>query len=221
MPRKYLPHYCNGMQYGNGFLPEEDLKDQTRSFLMSVNQSITETRKHVSIAVTERRKKNAKSTRGSHSKTTPVVLEVSATEVIPIISTTKAHNLATGKKTTPLRRTSDTVEALQFYLVDCRPESIATEQGRFPTAVTLSPEKLQDPDELQKLTDMFESLRGAVHICVMVSLKGTSLQFLRNRYFSCSSFSYSVALNTGRRICLLPCTIQPYTLGSRTEAATG
>jgi len=155
-------------KYGKGFLPDEALKDQTRSFFMSVNQSISETRKHVSVAVAERRKKNAKFTgHESRSQSTPVALEVSATEVIPIICTTKAHNLATGKKMSPARRTSDTVEALQFYLVDCRPESIAAEQGRFPTAVTLSPEKLQDPDELQKLTDMFESLRGAVHICVM------------------------------------------------------
>lgn len=67
----------------------------------------------------------------------------------------------------PAKRTSNTDSSLQFYLVDCRPESIASEQGRFPTSVALSPEKLQDPDELQKLTDMFESLRGAVHICVM------------------------------------------------------
>jgi len=155
-------------KYGKGFLPEEDLKDQTRSFFMSVNQSITETRKHVSVAVAERRKKSAKSTPDERRSKIPMVtLEVSTTEVIPMICTTKAHNLATGKKMTPARRTSDTVEALQFYLVDCRPESVAAEQGRFPTAVTLSPEKLQDPDELQKLTDMFESLRGAVHICVM------------------------------------------------------
>lgn len=159
-------------------MPDEPLKDQTRSFLLSVNQSITETRKHVSVAVAERRKKNAKAgpESRSHAK---VVLEVSTTEVIPIICTTKGHNLATGKKMIPMKRTSDTDEPLQFYLVDCRPESIASEQGRFPTAVTLSPEKLQDPDELQKLTDMFESLRGAVHICVMVSL-GSSFE-LRKR----------------------------------------
>eukprot|EP00581_Thalassiosira_minuscula_P009722 CAMPEP_0183708464 /NCGR_PEP_ID=MMETSP0737-20130205/4787_1 /TAXON_ID=385413 /ORGANISM="Thalassiosira miniscula, Strain CCMP1093" /LENGTH=1717 /DNA_ID=CAMNT_0025936357 /DNA_START=82 /DNA_END=5235 /DNA_ORIENTATION=- len=154
-------------KYGKGFLPEEALKDQTRSFLMSVNQSITDTRKHVSVAVAERRKKQAKVTPESLRKYTPVALEVSPTEVIPVICTTKAHNLKTGKKMIPPKRTSDTTEPLQFYLVDCRPESIAAEQGRFPTAVRLSPEKLQDPDELKKLTDMFESLRGAVHICVM------------------------------------------------------
>jgi len=97
------------------------------------------------------------------------VLEVSATEVIPVICTTKGQNLANGKKMSPSRRVSDKDSSLQFYLVDCRPESITSEQGRFPTSVALSPEKLQDPEQLQTLTEMFESLRGAVHIVVMVS----------------------------------------------------
>ncbi|KAL7553365.1 hypothetical protein ACHAWF_016643 [Thalassiosira exigua] len=153
-------------KYGQGFLPEEALKDQTRSFLMSVNQSIADTRKHVSVAVAERRKRRARTVADGRPHAA-VVLEVSATEVIPIVCTTKARNLTTGKKMDYARRTSNAEDALQFYLVDCRPESIAAEQGRFPTSVALSPEKLQDPDELQKLTDMFESLRGAVHICVM------------------------------------------------------
>ena len=121
----------------------------------------------MSIAV-ERRKRKAKSMPESRFHT-PVVMEVSAREVIPVICTTKGHNLSTGKPMNVVRRTSDTGANLQFYLVDCRPESVAAKDGRFPTAVTLSPEKLQDPDELQKLSDMFESLRGAVHICVMVS----------------------------------------------------
>lgn len=99
-----------------------------------------------------------------------MALEVSATEVIPVIVATKGFNLATGRRISPGRsKSTDTLNSLHFYLVDCRPESIASEQGRFPTAVSVSPEKLQDPDELQKLTDMFESLRSSVHICVMVS----------------------------------------------------
>ncbi|KAL9190186.1 hypothetical protein ACHAXT_007397 [Thalassiosira profunda] len=151
-------------KYGKGFLPEEDLKDQTKSFFESVNKSISDTKKHVSVAA-ERRKKKPQPYEARPQ--TKVVLEVSTTEVIPVICTTKGHDLATGEKMVPKRQTSDTNAALEFYLVDCRPEAIAAEQGRFPTAVTLSPEKLQDPDELQKLTDMFESLRSAVHICVM------------------------------------------------------
>ena len=77
-----------------------------------------------------------------------VVLEVSTTEVMPVICTTKGQNLASGRKMSPAKRTSDTDTSLQFYLVDCRSELTAAEQGRFPTAVALSPEKLQDPEEL-------------------------------------------------------------------------
>jgi hypothetical protein len=174
--QSYMHHSLQSWQYGKGFLPDEPLKDHTRSFLMSFNQSIAETRKHVSLAVSERRKKNIESLPESRAHT-QVVLEVSTTEVIPVICTTKGLNLATGRKMSPLKRTSGTESCLHFFLVDCRPESIAAEQGRFPTAVTLSPEKLQDPDELQKLTDMFESLRSSVHICVMVSSADTPRAF--------------------------------------------
>ena len=144
---------------------------------MSMNQSINETRKHVSEAMAAQRKKSAKVPTESRSHS-PVVLEVSATEVIPVICTTKFHHLSSGPKASSPKMASCTSSNLHFYLVDCRPESIALEQGRFPTAVTLSPEKLQDPDELQKLTEMFESLRGTVHVCVMVRLSQPYLYVL-------------------------------------------
>lgn len=186
-------------------MPDEALKDQTRSFLLSVNQSITETRKHVSVRVSERRKKHAEAMPEIQSHT-PVVLEVSTKEVIPVICTTKGHNLITGRKMSPLKRTSDTDAPLQFYLVDCRPESIAAEQGRFPTSVSMSPEKLQDPEQIQKLTDMFESLRGAVHICVMVSSLIRPFQHpdAHRPMADLKSVFHSSSINfTGRRICLV------------------
>jgi hypothetical protein len=52
-------------------------------------------------------------------------------------------------------------------LVDSRSEEIAKEQGRFPTAVNLSPEALLEPERLKEKEEMFESLRGAVHIVIM------------------------------------------------------
>jgi hypothetical protein len=136
---------------------------QTRNFFESVNKSISETRKHVALSVAERRKKNAKPASTVNQAKSKVALEISPTEIIPHVCSTKGHNPITGERwaTTPDNN-------LKFYLIDCRPESIAKEQGRFPTAVDMGPNKLQDPDELQQLTDMFESLRGAVHICVMV-----------------------------------------------------
>jgi hypothetical protein len=162
-------HSCQWQQYGKGFLPaDEEFKDQTRNFLNSFSQSIADMKKSYSLAFEQRRKKNASLPESrSYAR---VALEVSATEVIPVIVATKGFNLATGRRISPGRsKSTDTLNSLHFYLVDCRPESIASEQGRFPTAVSVSPEKLQDPDELQKLTDMFESLRSSVHICVMVS----------------------------------------------------
>ena len=127
---------------------------------MSVNQSISVTKKHVAASVKDRRKKSARDDTNLKSHVS-VALEVSPTEVIPHICSKKQ---AAGDRAARSPSADDT---LNFYLIDCRPESIAREQGRFPKAIIMSPEKLQDPDELQRLIDMFESLRGAVHICVM------------------------------------------------------
>jgi len=127
---------------------------------MSVNQSINETKRHVAASVKERRKKSAKDETNLKSHVS-VALEVSATEVIPHICSKKQ---AAGERNTRLPNADGT---LNFYLIDCRPESISSLQGRFPKAINMSPEKLQDPEELQRLIDMFEALRGAVHICVM------------------------------------------------------
>ena len=52
--------------------------------------------------------------------------------------------------------------------MDSRPNETIQVQGSFPTSVRLSPEDLMDPDKIQEKVDMFESLRGAIHICIMV-----------------------------------------------------
>ena len=142
------------------------MANSTRQFFNSVNQSINDTKKHVQVNVAERKKKASAAKAEAESKHayTPVVLEVSATEVIPVICTTKGHDLATGQNI----HDKKAKESLQFYLIDSRPETLAKEQGRFPKAVNLNPETLQDPDELLKITDLFEGLRGAVHVCIMV-----------------------------------------------------
>lgn len=126
-------------------------------------------KKHVQVNVAERRKKTTTAKIETESKHvyTPVVLEVSTTEVIPAVCTTKGHDLATGQKIHD-KKACISKESLQFYLIDSRPGSLSKEQGRFPKAVNLSPETLQDPDQLLKITDLFEGLRGAVHVCIMV-----------------------------------------------------
>ena len=102
-----------------------------------------------------------------------VALKVSATEVLPVICWSKEAAASKGVTALARGRYSDEYRVpLKFYLVDSRPEATAQEQGRFPTALVVSPETLLDPDRIQQHEEMFESLRGAVHICVMVREKG-------------------------------------------------
>ena len=131
------------------------------------------------LSVAERRKKNAKPTPTVNQAKSKVALEISPTEIIPHVCSAKGHNPVTGEKWSSIPESN-----LKFYLIDCRPESIAKEQGRFPTAVNMGPQKLQDPDELQQLTEMFESLRGAVHICVMVSTRALTTDYLLRSWSS-------------------------------------
>jgi hypothetical protein len=56
---------------------------------------------------------------------------------------------------------------MKFYLIDCRPESSAQEQGKIPISVSLSPETFDNPAKMKEREEMFESLRGSVHICIM------------------------------------------------------
>jgi hypothetical protein len=90
---------------------------------------------------------------------------VTAGEVLPVVCWSKeaaSHGTENHRRTAPEER-----KHLKFYLVDSRSEEAAHEQGRFPTAVSLSPEAMMDPERLQQSEEMFESLRGAVHIVVM------------------------------------------------------
>ena len=85
---------------------------------------------------------------------------VDASEVLPIVCWAKGG-------TPPKDETEDRHEPLKYFLVDSRSEEAAAEQGRFPTAVAMSPEAMLDPERIQQNENMFESLRGAVHIVVM------------------------------------------------------
>jgi hypothetical protein len=92
---------------------------------------------------------------------------VSAEEVLPVVCWSKGAAAARGVD--HLRRDSKSRKhrALKFYLIDCRSDEAAREQGQFPTAFRLSPETLQDPEKLQEHEDTFESFRGAVHLVIM------------------------------------------------------
>jgi hypothetical protein len=99
-----------------------------------------------------------------------VAVTVQASEVLPILCWSKQGNVERLGQLSPTNKGDqgdDKRLPLKFYLVDSRPEAAALDQGRFPTSVSLSPETLLDADQIQQHEDMFESLRGAVHICIM------------------------------------------------------
>ena len=103
-------------------------------------------------------------------KTKSVVVKVAASEVLPIICWSKESNavrFAKAKRMSKLGHEDGRRMPLKFYLVDSRPETAAEDQGRFPTSASLSPETLLDPDKISRHEEMFESLRGSVHICIM------------------------------------------------------
>lgn len=87
-----------------------------------------------------------------------VALRVSANEILPSII--RGKNSQTSS-------VSENINRLKYYLVDSRPDETAKVEGRFPTSVSLSPDNLMDPDKIKSIADMFEALRGTVHICIM------------------------------------------------------
>lgn len=95
-----------------------------------------------------------------------VSVMVTAAEVLPVLCWSKEAKAARGHSHIRRKRNKH-VKHLKFYLVDSRSEEAAREQGRFPTAVSLSPEAMMDPERLKENEEMFESLRGAVHIVIM------------------------------------------------------
>lgn len=100
------------------------------------------------------------------SRTDQVSVLVKAEEVLPVICWSKEAAAMRGANRRT-RKSGSSEVPLRFFLVDGRSEEVAEEQGRFPTAASLSPETMLDPEKLQKAEERFESLRGAIHIVVM------------------------------------------------------
>jgi hypothetical protein len=156
-------------KYGVGFNPALKAKPITKGtttnkLLSTMNQGLSSRRMETSQTSTTEKEVVQPGDPGHQ-----VVLKVLVTEVLPVICWSKEAAASRGGTSLARGRYSDEHRApLKFYLVDSRPEAMAQEQGRFPTAVAMSPEALLDPDRIQQNEEMFESLRGAVHICIMV-----------------------------------------------------
>jgi hypothetical protein len=98
-----------------------------------------------------------------------VSLTVTVSEVLPSVCWSKEAAAARGVDAlaAPNSPSANGLPPLKFYLVDSRYEAAAGLQGRFPTAAQMGPEVLLDPERIQQKEESFESLRSAVHICVM------------------------------------------------------
>ncbi|GAX21005.1 hypothetical protein FisN_1Lh327 [Fistulifera solaris] len=101
----------------------------------------------------------------SDSWNNQVTVTVSPGEVLPAVCWSKDASSTRGSARR--RGLLSSRKSLKYYIIDARSDEAATEQGRFPTAVSLSPEALLDPERIKMNEEMFESLRGAVHIVIM------------------------------------------------------
>ena len=98
------------------------------------------------------------------AKKESVVVEVPSSEVLPVVCWSKVANQI---KLSKLRQDSKSGKKekipLKFYIVDCRRENATNEHGRLPTSVPFSPEDAKKNQD----QEIFESLRGSAHICIM------------------------------------------------------
>ena len=162
-------------KYGVGFNPAlkpKPLSKDASKILSTMNVGIGTRRNNFFAG-----RGGAKNDRGKDERVIPytekkekVAVTVQPSEILPILCWSKQGNVNRLARLAPATKQDETDESrmpLKYYLVDSRPESAAVEQGRFPTSVSLSPETLLDADRIQQHEEMFESLRGAVHICIM------------------------------------------------------
>ena len=164
-------------KYGSGFLPlvsifNPKVASQTSKIFSSVGHGIERKKKNLIAARAEEKSQLLgdfwKETQRKHQ----VALKVSASDVLP--------GICGGKVILPDKGAN---EYIKFYLVDSRSSDCRMIQGSFPTAASLTPEDLMEPEIIQEKVEMFEALRGAVHIVVMVrtfSIKSAPLVAFSN-----------------------------------------
>uniref|UniRef100_A0A7S1UZ60 Rhodanese domain-containing protein n=1 Tax=Grammatophora oceanica TaxID=210454 RepID=A0A7S1UZ60_9STRA len=136
------------------------------NFLSSVNQGIKKSRQQIATNMRNKARQDDQKKKVKHG----VTVTVDPSEVLPVVCWTKeaaAAALADEKKDDNNNNNKAMAPPLRYYLVDSRPDETCEEEGRFPTALNMSPEALLDPDRIKLQEEMFESLRGTVHIVVM------------------------------------------------------
>ena len=111
-------------------------------------------------SISKNNSKKQKNTTLQPGKKENAVVEVPASEVLPVVCWSKDSNRI---KLSKLKGNGDGKIPLKFYIVDCREESATKEHGRLPTSVPFSLESTKR----NKYQETFESLRGSTHICIM------------------------------------------------------
>uniref|UniRef100_A0A7S2PP44 Rhodanese domain-containing protein n=1 Tax=Leptocylindrus danicus TaxID=163516 RepID=A0A7S2PP44_9STRA len=87
-----------------------------------------------------------------------VSFKISASEVLPSIFSRKSGK---GKSIVEMK------DSVKYILVDARDRNKASVNGRFPTAVHIPVQMFLDPDLIKDSMEMFESIRGTIHICIL------------------------------------------------------
>ena len=157
-------------KYGHGFLPHlptinPQLSSTTNKLLSSMGTGLKDKKAKIAERVETVRKNRREGARKEGNSTDfGVAVRVKSEEVLPILC---AGHTSSKDVEDDSNATAPPPSGLKFYLVDSRPDDTASEQGRFPTSVGLSPEALMDPERIHGQVELFESLRSAVHIVVM------------------------------------------------------
>jgi hypothetical protein len=149
-------------KYGSGFLPlvsifNPKVASQTSKLFSSVGHGIEMKKKNLIATRAEERSRLLGEFWNETQRTHQVAVKVSVSDVLPAICGNKMAKAEMGAN-----------GYFKFYLVDSRTLECRKIQGSFPTAASLTPEDLMEPELIQEKVEMFESLRGAAHIVVMV-----------------------------------------------------
>jgi len=150
------------LKYGVGFNPAVKQKPIV---LNKNNKKIFSTMNSGFGNFKSKNNKKQQSTNLQPEKKESPVVEVPSSEVLPVVCWSKdANRVKLSKlKNKASKSTNNGKIPLKFYIIDCRRESATKEHGRLPTSVPFSSEN----SKKSKDQEIFESLRGSAHICVM------------------------------------------------------
>jgi hypothetical protein len=156
------------LKYGVGFNPA--LKPSPNTIINNKKLFSTMNTGFVQLKTKSKNKNHQNvNSQPAGGKTESAVVQVPASEVLSAVCWSKGANrikLAKLNKDSKSVNSGDGSIPLKFYIVDCRLDAATKEQGRLPTSVVFCPESVADTKRIKE-QEIFESLRGSVHICIV------------------------------------------------------